>query len=160
MAKQYTETRYMMTVKDGVLRNKPVNGEFEVVNIHRPYSASEHKSGYARDDRDGYVRVKMDGKPTYVHCNAADVSVKTVNVPVDVTAPIVLENGETLEPVGKGTHWGVLVDNTGKEAKAWFVKDEDFFKEVVSGLFYHKDGDPLVSTRAGRKVKDGRFTAK
>uniref|UniRef100_A0AAU8KX38 Uncharacterized protein n=1 Tax=Serratia phage Kevin TaxID=3161161 RepID=A0AAU8KX38_9CAUD len=158
MTKQYTETRFMMTIKDGILRNKPVNGEFEVVNVHRGYSPSEHKSGYARADRDGYVRIKMEGKPTYVHCNAADVSVKTVDVPVDVTAPVILDNGETLEPAG--THWGTIVNNDGAEVKAWFVKDGDFFKDVASGLFYHKDGDPLVSNRAGRKVKDGRFTAK
>ncbi len=160
MTKQYTESRFMMTIKDGVLRNKPVNGEFEVVNAHRIYSASEHKSGYARADRDGYVRVKMDGKPTYVHCNAADVSVKQVHVPVDVSVPVILENSEELEPAGKGTHWGVIIQADGKETRCNFVKDGDFFKEVVSGLFYHKDGDPLVSTKAGRKVKNGQFTAK
>lgn len=159
MTKQYTETRYMMTIKDGVLRNKPVNGEFEVVNKHRAYSASEHKSGYARDDRDGYVRVKMDGKPTYVHCNAADVSVEAVQVPVDVSAPLVLETGEVLEAGGKGTHWGIIVSPQG-EQKAFFVKDGDFFKDVATGIFYHLDGDPLVSNKMQRKVKDGKYTAR
>lgn len=159
MTKAYTETKYFMTIKNGILRNKPVDGEFEVVNKHRSYSASEQKSGYARADRNGYVRVVMNGKPTYVHCNAEDVSIKQKHVEVDITTPMVLDTGEVLEDGGKGTHWGIIVSPQG-EQKAFFVKDGDFFKEVSSGLFYHKDGDPLVSNKMQRKVKDGNFTAR
>lgn len=56
-----------ISITSGSYQNREVNGTFEVVGAPKAYSASEHKSGYAKSGFWGYVRVQMEGRPRYVH---------------------------------------------------------------------------------------------
>lgn len=138
----------MITISNGLLRNKPVNGTFEMKEKFREYGQSEVKSGYARPDRDGYVRVRMDGHVSYIHVNRDQIKIQAIDESI-------LEGGEPLarSRIGKTVYTGemVTITPTGKETGTYTThvvelrKDGAFWVDVASGERFHRDtGEPMI----------------